>query len=265
MGFQAFSRSAGYQDYYGRTEYNNDEYFDGNWAIWDEEFLQFFANKMATFKQPFCTGIFTASSHHPYNIPERYKDVYKESSLPIHKCIRYSDHALQRFFETASKEPWFNNTIFVLTADHTNQTEHPEYQTEAGIHSIPIIFYTPDGSLQGERNGISQQIDIMPTVLGYLGYDKPYVAFGCDLLHTPMEETYAVNYLDGIYQFFKGDYMLQFDGEKTVAMYAFKTDVLLKENLVGKVPQQESMEKELKAMIQQYMERMNHDELTIKQ
>ena len=48
-------------------------------------------------------------------------------------------------------------------------------------------------------------------------------------------------------------------------MYAFKTDVLLKENLVGKVPQQESMEKELKAMIQQYMERMNHDELTIKQ
>lgn len=105
----------------------------------------------------------------------------------------------------------------------------------------------------------------MPTVLGYLGYDKPYVAFGCDLLHTPMEETYAVNYLDGIYQFFKGDYMLQFDGEKTVAMYAFKTDVLLKENLVGKVPQQESMEKELKAMIQQYMERMNHDELTIKQ
>ncbi len=265
MGFQAFSRSAGYQDYYGRTEYNNDEDFDGNWAIWDEEFLQFFANKMATFKQPFCTGIFTASSHHPYNIPERYKDVYKESSLPIHKCIRYSDHALQRFFETASKEPWFNNTIFVLTADHTNQTEHPEYQTEAGIHSIPIIFYTPDGSLQGERNGISQQIDIMPTVLGYLGYDKPYVAFGCDLLHTPMEETYAVNYLDGIYQFFKGDYMLQFDGEKTVAMYAFKTDVLLKDNLVGKVPQQESMEKELKAMIQQYMERMNHDELTIKQ
>lgn len=265
MGFQAFSRSAGYQDYYGRTEYNNDEDFDGNWAIWDEEFLQFFANKMATFKQPFCTGIFTASSHHPYNIPERYKDVYKESSLPIHKCIRYSDHALQRFFETASKEPWFNNTIFVLTADHTNQTEHPEYQTEAGIHSIPIIFYTPDGSLQGERSGISQQIDIMPTVLGYLGYDKPYVAFGCDLLHTPMEETYAVNYLDGIYQFFKGDYMLQFDGEKTVAMYAFKTDVLLKDNLVGKVPQQESMEKELKAMIQQYMERMNHDELTIKQ
>ena len=98
MGFQAFSRAAGYQDYFGRTEFGNDEFFDGNWAIWDEEFLQFYAEKMSEFKEPFSTGIFTASSHHPFNIPERYRSVYPESSLPIHKCIRYSDHALQRFF-----------------------------------------------------------------------------------------------------------------------------------------------------------------------
>ncbi len=264
MGFQAFSRSAGYQDYFGRTEYGNDDDFDGNWAIWDEEFLQFFAQKMSSFKQPFSTGIFTASSHHPYNIPERYKNVFPEGALPIHKCIRYSDNALRLFFKTAEKAPWFKNTLFVLTADHTNQTNHPEYQTEAGIHSIPIIFYTPDGSLKPEeRRGISQQIDIMPTVLGFLGYDNPYVAFGCDLLHTPEAETYAVNYLDGIYQFFKGDYMLQFDGEKTIAVYAFKTDVLLKHNLVGKVPEQTAMERELKSMIQQYMERMNHNQMVI--
>lgn len=263
MGFQAFSRAAGYQDYFGRTEFGNDEFFDGNWAIWDEEFLQFYAEKMSEFKEPFSTGIFTASSHHPFNIPERYRSVYPESSLPIHKCIRYSDHALQRFFETASKEPWFKNTLFVLTADHTNQNEHAEYQTEAGIFSIPIIFYTPDGSLQGKRPGISQQIDIMPTVLGYLGYDRPYVAFGCDLLNTPPEETYAVNYLDGIYQFFKGDYLLQFDGRQSIALYNFKEDVLLKHNLLGQTDVQQPMENQLKAIIQQYMERMNGNQLVV--
>lgn len=263
MGFQAFSRAVGYQDYFGRTEYNNDNDFDGNWAIWDEEFLQFYAKTISTFKEPFSAGIFTASSHHPFNIPDRYRSVFPEGSLPIHKCIRYSDHALKRFFETVSKEDWFKNTLFVLTADHTNQNEHPEYQTEAGIFAVPIIFYTPDGSLQGHRNAIAQQIDIMPTVLGYLGYDKPYVAFGCDLLHTPEKDTYAVNYLNGIYQFFKGDYMLQFDGSKTIAVYAFKTDSLLKENLVGKIPEQETMERELKALIQQYMERMNHNQLVV--
>lgn len=263
MGFQAFSRAVGYQEYFGRTEYNNDKDFDGNWAIWDEEFLQFYAKKISTFKEPFSVGIFTASSHHPFNIPDRYRSIFPEGSLPIHKCIRYSDYALKRFFETASEEDWFKNTLFVLTADHTNQNEHPEYQTEAGIFAIPIIFYTPDGSLQGHRNAIAQQIDIMPTVLGYLGYDKPYVAFGCDLLHTPEEDTYAVNYLNGIYQFFKGNYMLQFDGSKTVAVYAFKTDPFLKENLVGKVAGQEAMECELKSLIQQYMERMNHNQLVI--
>lgn len=100
-------------------------------------------------------------------------------------------------------------------------------------------------------------------MLGYLGYDQPYVSFGCDLIHTPAEDTYAINYTNGIYQFLKGDYLLQFDGEKTKAIYRFKTDIFLKENLVGQVPEQESMEKELKAMIQQYMERMNGDKMTI--
>ena len=264
MGFQAYARSVGYSDYFGREEYNNDADFDGNWAIWDEEFLQFYADKISGFPEPFSVGIFTATSHHPFNIPERYKDVYPEGSLPIHKCIRYSDHALERFFEKASKEPWFNNTLFVLTADHTNATEHPEYQTEIGLFSVPIIFYTPNGDVQGYRSDvIAQQIDIMPTVLGYLGYDRPFVSFGCDLIHTPAEETYAVNYTNGTYQFLKGDYLLQFDGEKTKAVYRFKTDIFLKENLVGQVPEQESMENELKAMIQQYMERMNGDKMTI--
>jgi phosphoglycerol transferase MdoB-like AlkP superfamily enzyme len=171
--------------------------------------------------------------------------------------------ALRKFFATASRQPWFKNTLFVLCADHTNEAEHPEYLTELGRFSIPIIFYTPDGSLRGHREGIAQQIDIMPTVLSYLGYDKPFVSFGCDLLRTPAAETYAVNYNNGIYQFVKGDYMIQFDGDKTVAVYAFKKDPLLKNNLKGKVPQQAAMEKQLKGIIQQYMARMNGDKLVV--
>ena len=66
------------------------------------------------------------------------------------------------------------------------------------------------------------------------------------------------------YQFFKGDYLLQFDGRNTVAMYAFKTDKLLEHNLLGQVDVQQSMEDELKAIIQQYMIRMNNDELVVK-
>ena len=196
-------------------------------------------------------------------IPERYKDRFPEGSLPIHKCILYSDNALRLFFDNVKKRDWYENTIFVLTADHTNLSEHPEYLTDAGRYAVPIIFFTPNGDLVGYRDGIAQQIDIMPTVLGYLGYDRPYVSFGCDLLSTPAERTFAVNYNNGVYQYFKGDYMLQFDGSKSIAVYKFKDDKLLQRNLVGTVLEQVDMEKELKAIIQQYMHRMNADELTV--
>lgn len=264
MGFQAYARSVGYPDYFGREDYNNEADFDGSWAIWDEEFLQYYADKMSEFPQPFTTGIFTASSHHPFAIPSRYKDIYPEEGLPIHKCVRYTDNALRLFFENAKQQPWYDNTLFVITADHPNQSDHLEYHTDAGRYAVPIVFFTPDGSLKGRSQAIAQQIDIMPTVLGYLGYDQPYISFGVDLLSTPQEDTFAVNHNNGIYQYFKGDYMLQFDGTKPIALYNFKEDVFLKENLLGSVPQQAEMELELKAIIQQYMERMNADRLTVK-
>ena len=152
----------------------------------------------------------------------------------------------------------------MITADHTNQTEHPEYMTESGTFAVPIIFYYPGGDLKGHIDAIAQQIDIMPTVLNYLGYDQPYVSFGCDLLTTPPAQTYAVNYVNGVYQYHKGKYLLQFDGEKSIAFYDFVSDRLLEHNLLDSFPElQTSMEAELKAMIQQYMVRMNTDRLTV--
>ncbi len=263
MGFEAYARTVGYTDYFGRTEYNNDADFDGRWSIWDEEFFQFMADKLSTFPQPFSVGLFSASSHHPYVIPERYKGVFADGPLAIHKCVRYTDNALRLFFEKVSKEPWFNNTLFVITADHTNQTDHPEYQTELGVYSVPIIFYTPNGDLVGHVNSIAQQTDIMPTVLGYLGYEKPYVAFGNDLVHSPVDKRYAVSYTNGVYQFVKGNYFMQFDGSKTIAIYDFVNDKFLKTNLKDSVPEQVAMELELKALIQQYMQRMEENRLVV--
>ena len=268
MGFQAFARTVGFKDYYGLDEYSQapghdaDKDFDGTWAIWDEPFMQYYCEEMNTFKEPFMTAIFTASSHHPYVIPDEYKQAFPEDVLPIHKCIRYTDNALRRFFEAAKKQKWFNNTLFVITADHTNQSCHEPYQNDLGVFKVPIILYAPgDTTLTGMRDDvIAQQIDIMPTVLGYLGYDKPYVAFGCDLLSTSPQETFTVNYANDIYQYVKGEYLLQFDGKETRAVYDFKSDPLLKHNLVGQVDCSR-MELELKAIIQQYMQRMNENRL----
>ena len=270
MGFSAYAHSIGYGHYYGLDEYcQSPKYggmddFDGKWAIWDEPFLQFTLDNIGGMRQPFLATAFTASSHHPYNLPEQYRDSLKdEGGQPIHKCVRYTDLSLRRFFERASHEPWYRNTIFVLVADHTNQTSHDVYKTDLGLYSIPIIFFAPDGSITPElRNDvIAQQTDITPTLLHLLGYSKPYLAFGDDLLSVSPEQSWAFSYNAGIYQLLQGDLMLQFDGTKTTAVYRFKTDKLLRENLVGRLPEQQHMEQRLKAIIQQYMSRMNENRL----
>jgi len=268
MGFQAFARSTGFQDYYGREDYDADSRFggdadfDGMWAIWDEPFLQYYCAKMSEMKEPFMTAVFTASSHHPYVIPEKYQDVYPEEGLVIHKCIRYTDMAIGRFFQQASRQPWFKNTIFVLTSDHTNQSDHMEYQTDLGGFCSPIIIYEPgvtDRKPEMQQK-IAQQIDILPTLMGRLHYSKPYFAFGIDVLNTPAEDTWAVNYMNGIYQYVKHGHVIQFDGQKTKAVYAL-TDSLMLQNLVDRFPQQKQMEREVKAIVQQYMSRMTQDRL----
>lgn len=252
MGFQAFARKTGFQKYYGRTEYEaakGTDDFDGTWAIWDEPFLQYYAEEMSRMKEPFMTTVFTASSHHPFEIPEKYKTVFPEGPLEIHKCIRYTDMAIGKFFETARRQKWFENTIFVLTSDHTNMSDHKEYQTDLGGFCSPIIIYDPQKPEGEIQDKIAQQIDIMPTVLGLLGYQKPYLAFGIDVLNTPAEDTWAVNYLNGVYQYVKHGEVIQFDGK------IFKDEKVRSEKVKGE------MERELKAIIQQYMERMTQDRL----
>ena len=280
MGFQAFAKATGFRDYYGRTEYGEDprfggdDDFDGTWAIWDEPFLQYYALKMSEFKQPFMTAMFTASSHSPYVLPEEYKEVYPEEEVPIHKCIRYTDNSLRKFFDTAKRQPWYDNTLFIITSDHTNQSNRAEYQTDLGVFGSPILFFDPTGQITpGQRHCVAQQSDIMPTVLGYLGYDRPYVAFGQDLLQTADDDTWAVNHTNGIYQYVKGDYVIQFDGEKLIAAYNYKTDWFMKKNLLkqgagskeqGAGGEFGQMLRELKAIIQSYMQRMVNNELVVR-
>ncbi|MBF9255291.1 LTA synthase family protein [Pontibacter sp. 172403-2] len=265
MGFKAFMNLIGVQEYYGKDEYNNDADFDGIWGIWDEPFLQFTANKINTFQEPFMSAVFTLSSHHPFKVPERYEGKFRKGPLPVYECISYTDMALQKFFEKASTMSWYKNTLFVISADHTATAKYyPEYQSAWGAFAIPILFYAPgDPSFKGVEKRVVQQLDIMPTVLGYLHYDKPYFAYGKDMLTPDHSDDFAINYL-GAYQWFEGEYMIQFDGEKTTAMYNYVNDILLKTDLKDQLPEKRRhMENRVKAFIQQYNNRMVDDNLQV--
>ncbi len=264
MGFQAFMNVAGVQHYFGKDEYNNDDDFDGIWGVWDEKFLNFYADKMNGFPQPFMSSFFSVSSHHPFKVPDKYDSKFKGGPLLIHKCIEYTDYSLKLFFKKISKMPWYKNTIFVITADHTSsEIEFPEGRSDWGYYAVPIIFFKPDHSLTGRSQQLVQQIDIMPSVLGYLHYDKPYFAFGRDIVRE-ISEPFAFNY-NNVYQLYQGNFFFQYDGSKPVGLYNFKKDRLLQRNVLNEHTEVgKKMEQKIKAIIQQYNNRMIENRLTVK-
>jgi phosphoglycerol transferase MdoB-like AlkP superfamily enzyme len=262
MGFQAYAKIAGFDDYFGFEDYPNKHDFDGTWAIWDEGFLQFFASEMGKMKQPFVTSVFTASSHHPFHLPEQYKDKFPQGKHPIQQCIAYSDYSIRQFFQKVSQYDWYNNTLFVIVADHSHTPIRDEYFTGLGRYSIPILLYHPGSELRGLVDSIPvQQTDIMPSVLSYLNYDKPFFAYGQDVFTTKVADKFVINYNNGIYQLVKGDFLQQFDGEKTRAVYNYKTDTLLRNNIIGQVDGQDETETLTKSVVQQYIVRMTENRL----
>lgn len=264
MGFQAFANSCGFDEYFGKDEYGNDSDYDGIWGIWDHKFLDFYADKMNSFREPFYTNFFSVSSHHPYNLPDEFAGSFKGGEMTIYKCIEYTDYSLRKFFEKARTMPWYRNTLFVIAADHASaQIRLKEYNTAWGYFSVPVFFFEPGNELMSMEPEIIQQIDILPTVLSHLHYDRPYVAFGRDVMDRKSRPT-ASNFLDDTYQSFRGSYLLQFDGLKSVGLYDFKRDSLLTTNLLDMLPDTvKSMETELKAFLQQYKNRMVDDNLTL--
>ena len=261
MGFDAFANSAGFTHYFGASEYGKSD-FDGYWGIPDDKFLQYTIRQLDTFHQPFMVSLFTLSSHHPFKLPRGFEGKFKEGDLPIHKVIRYTDYALKHFFEVASHKKWFNNTIFVITADHCSQSILPEYNASPGRHAIPVIYYEPGNSLSIKVDStLTQQTDIMPYLLRKLNYSGDFISFGND--PREVSPSFVVTYSGNTWEYMQGDYLLRFRDNKPVALYNYKKDRLLTKNLIKQSPVEIlPMEKRLKAFIQQYKNRLIENRLT---
>lgn len=185
MFIDSMAKLFGFPRFFGRWDYPFPERdFDGNWGIYDEPFLQFTVDKLNEVQQPFATGIFTLSSHNPYNIPAHLRDKFPDGNQPFHKSLGYADYAIEKFFERASQQPWFKNTLFVITGDHTADLESPKFMSEQGYYRVPLIIYDPSGQLKpGVNHRIVQHTDIFPTLLDLLGIDasklqRPLPPFG---------------------------------------------------------------------------------------
>lgn len=252
MRFDGFASHAGFDFYFGRKEYNNESHADKAWGILDEYFNPWTARQLTTLKAPFFASLFTLSSHHPYFIPKHLKGKLRKGPQQICESIHYGDYSLKKFFTEAKKQAWYENTLFVICADHTSATINPMYNQRTEMYKIPIVFFHPKGLLpKRKETRILQQLDIFPTVLDLLNIETKYYSFGNSYFDKTEPE--AINYLEGTYHFFKNDHLLTFSNEKARNLYSV---LIQKKETIDSISylskESRIYEARLKALIQRY-------------
>ena len=257
MGFQGFANTLGYDNYYGRDEFNNDEEYDGFWGIWDEPFLQFSKSILDDKTEPFLATIFTITSHEPYIIPDKFKGMFDEGYLPIHKCVGYTDYSIRQFFKSIEKSSWFENTIFIFTSDHTNQSYYKYYQSTVNRYATPLLIYKKNSDFKGVDNSLASHLDIYPTVAELIGYKNPFRSWGRSLLSCKNEPSFTINYFGGgAYLSMDENFICVYDGNKAIGFYNL-SDLNLEENLIQNINHNMlRLEKKTGLFLQDYFNRI---------
>lgn len=264
MNLDYYSAAVGFEEYFGKNEYNNNKHFDNAWGIWDEYFLQFAANKITGFNDRFFACIFTLSSHHPYNVPQDLKKNFPEGSLPIHKSIAYADYSLKRFFETAEKSDWYSNTIFVITSDHSSEPYSDYYKSTTGRFSIPFLIFEPALKNKYFISKTTQQTDILPTVLDYINFPFSFSAFGNSAFNIN-EFGFSLSFANGQFQIIKNNLTASIHNNKIVSLYDNQIDFFQNNNLIENQDFHDEILLMLniyKSLIQQYSFYLNNNSLS---
>ena len=229
MGFDMFSGIAGMQHYYGLSQYPQAEKspdYDGHWGIFDEPYLQYFSRQLTATRQPFFATLFTLSAHDPFTVPAQYKGRFPQGTQPIHPTIAYTDLALRRFFQTASRQPWYHNTVFILTADHTSQSDQPGYQNPLGFQKTPLLIFRPGQPLPAANpHRISQHADVPATVLHLLGLpneQKHLLPFGSSVFDSTSTGR-AVFSGGASYFLVHADFVTELKADNSVVLYPYQT------------------------------------------
>lgn len=263
MNFDVFADVSGFDNYYGRTEYNNDADFDGTWGIFDEPFYAWTVDQISVMKKPFFSTFFSISSHPPYTLPDQYKNTFTKGPSPMHNSVSYADYALSTFFDAAKKTDWYSNTLFILVADHTPASGTPIYFKDMGNMHIPLLFYHPTNPyFKGRRDKVVSQTDIMPSLLHLIGHQSPFFAFGKSVFDN--SDGYSASYIGDKYLYFgtyqNEHYMMQYQDDQILGIFNLN-DQLQTKNLQNEAGLNTTLENRLKAMIQAYNHALINNEM----
>jgi phosphoglycerol transferase MdoB-like AlkP superfamily enzyme len=180
--------------------------FANIWGVADEDILiksLELADQSYKEGKPFFSLIMTTSNHRPYTFPEGRIDL--PSGGGRNAAVKYTDYAIAHFLNLAKTHPWFDNTIFVITADHCASSAG---KTDLPINKyhIPLLIYAPKLLKPQIIDSLASQIDIAPTVFGILDFSYDSKFFGQDVLQSPPNRAFISTYQ--LLGFMKNDYLV---------------------------------------------------------
>ncbi|MDZ5459225.1 LTA synthase family protein [Azohydromonas lata] len=166
-----------------RTALKADEiHFENIWGVADEDLFSLTLRELdarAAAKKPFFAHVMTTSNHRPYTYPAGRIDI--PSKTGREGGVKYTDWAIGDFIERARQKPWFDDTVFVIVADHTHNGRGRQELPPDNYH-IPMVIYAPKHVAPGRVESIASQIDVAPTLLGLLNFSYHSRFFGQDIL-----------------------------------------------------------------------------------
>lgn len=194
--------------------------FENAWGICDEDLYNQaikYADKSASENTPFFQFVMTTSNHKPYTFPEG------KINLPQgdrNAAVLYTDYALGKFIANAKTKPWFSNTVFVIVADHCASSAG-KWEINIDKHHIPAIIYNLHQKPE-KINRMTSQIDLMPTLFGYLGWNYNTALYGKDInqMKAGEERAFIGNYRT--LGMLKSNVFTQIDDRKRVKQFSVK-------------------------------------------
>ncbi len=181
-----FFKTNGYE-VLDRSDLSSGEIHYANiWGVADEDMFAYSLKKMDAdhaMQKPFFAQIMTVSNHRPYTYPEGRIDIPPKKQIRD-GAVKYTDYAIGKFLNDARSKPWFNNTLFVIVADHCAYAAGKASLPVTGYH-IPLLIYSPGHIRPQINNTLTSQVDLAPTILGLLHISYRSKFFGQDILRMP--------------------------------------------------------------------------------
>lgn len=262
MGFRSFLKSVEIDRYHSIEDYPyRDRDHDGHWGIYDGPYFEYFATELDTMKPPFVSALFSLSSHHPYSIPEQWEDSFNNGTLDIHESIGYTDRMLANFFKSVRAKSWFDNSIFIILADHSSENAMHAYRTPSGKYEIPLLLYSPKLLRPGKFNETTSQLDVLPTILDLVNYPDSVYTYGESIFSDDRKSDVIHNDNFAYHITHNGwNYGVSQEELKPLFLYNKVEDPNCLDNVLGSHPKlAEELDARLRSRLVEYRWRMEHN------